>query len=317
MHKNFKEKDLVPYLGEPMQHPIEYWSVYWRLLDDAGKYFTVRCKKDSECIIYYTDEEGYEHRDAINTVKQLPMKYRTRIAQYDNLETSPRYNSSTPITLEKVLAAYGEPKSDPDLPFISVWQRGVYELRYMGDQFSVSNVKTDERIYVQVFGNLPAPFRFVLSTQRVGEDQKVQVPVDVVDPEVALLETKASKKAKSLEQNEVTTEYSTKDINKIKTISDLSDVDLNATLNSLDPFSSSQESEARDSRDDLFQVKEMPQEKSGPPPEKRTEVKSRKSKTAPRSKAATRTSKKTNVAKDNAAKENTEDLTSSEATETK
>ena len=227
--KSLDVKTLSRYLGPPMVHPIEYWAKMWRVPDANGKKFVIKCPKEDNCIIYYTDREGIEHRDSMKTINQLPPEYRQEKVGEDIAKT---INSNTPLTFQTVASLFGDPYIDPDVPFVYIWKRGDYVLTMVGKIFSYSKTGEDDRSTLTLFGQLPPDFRFALNTQ-VNKESMKQIPLDSVDPKKVLKETEASKAAKTLENSPKDGAEYAEDPNRIKTVADLSYDDLTDTLKDL------------------------------------------------------------------------------------
>lgn len=193
----FTENDVYRYLGPGFVHPIEYWCKMWRFEDDNGKKFVVKCTEANACVIYYTDAEGIEHRDALMTEQQFPEKFRREKIPG---EISKRINTNTKLTYETVVAIFGDAIIDPDVPFIYNWRRGNMLLTLIGSIFSYVEDGRDDRSTVSLFGHLPPQFRNALNTQENGATRK-SVPVQVPNPSEVLKSTEASEAAKSMESH--------------------------------------------------------------------------------------------------------------------
>lgn len=188
---------LARYLGPAMVHPIEYWCKIWRIFDEKGKGVMIKCTEANKCNMYYTDSEGIEHRDAIYDITQLPIAYRTeKVAA----SITKNINAQTILTYETVVVLFGEPRIDPDIPFIYDWYRGDYHLQMVGKVFSVAEVGRDDRSTVTYFGQLPMSFRAALNTQSVKGAYE-QVPIQMPNPEEVLKSTPASEAAMKMESS--------------------------------------------------------------------------------------------------------------------
>lgn len=205
---------VIRYLGPAMVHPVEYWSKMWRLQEGNGKYIVVKCPSEDNCVLYYTDSEGIEHRDALTSVQQLPPEYRQEKVGEDIAKT---INSNTELTFKNVASIFGEPFVDPDIPFVYKWTRGDYELTMIGKIFSYVKKGQDDRSTASLFGHLPVDFRHALNTQNNKESSK-QVPVQMPDPKSVLKETDASKAAKQFESMDLPETAYQPDANHIKTL---------------------------------------------------------------------------------------------------
>jgi hypothetical protein len=231
---------LERYLGPPMVHPVEYWAKMWRLPEKNGKYFVVKCPKPDNCVLYYTDSESQEHRDALTNINQLPPEYRQ---EKMSAEAASNINSQTVLTFQNVTTIYGEPEIDPDIPFVYKWTRGNYVLTMIGKIFSYTKRGEDDRSTVGLFGHLPPDFRFALNTQGNREAQK-QVPLQMPNPEEVLKPTEASEKAKDFESPALPDTAYAAESNEIATLEQKlsqkqnadvadSDFDLDATLKNM------------------------------------------------------------------------------------
>ena len=193
----FTENDVYRYLGPGMVHPIEYWCKMWRMEDTNGRKFVVKCTEANACVIYYTDAEGIEHRDALTSEKQFPEKYRKEKIPG---EISKTLNTNTKLSYETVVALFGDAIIDPDIPFIYNWRSGSMVLTLIGNVFSYVEDGRDDRSTVTLFGHLPPQFRNYLNTQENGATRK-SVPVPVPNPKEVLKKTEASKAAENMESH--------------------------------------------------------------------------------------------------------------------
>lgn len=227
--KTLDVNTLTRYLGPAFVHPIEYWCKMWRLKDGgSNRHLVIKCPKEDHCVLYYTDKEGTEHRDALTTVSQLPTEYRKEKVGGDIAKS---INSVTKLTFENIVALYGEPIIDPDIPFIYKWERGSYELTMMGQIFSFVQKGQDDRSTVSLFGQLPPDFRYALNTQNNKEGLK-QTPVEMVNPKDVLKPTESSLKAAEFESEstpDVEYDNSSTEIPTVSTVAD-DGFDLNAAL---------------------------------------------------------------------------------------
>lgn len=167
MTNTLTKKELSKYLGPSVVSAADYQSYMWRIENEKGKSSIIKCNRENNCIHYYMDENGVEHRDGIFNIEQLPVAYRSM--KY-LLDATDGINTNTKLSYALVCLLFGEPEVDSEIPFVYRWNRGDYVLESTGNNFSVNRLGEDTRESVKIVGNLPLPYRQVLDTQKVSTD---------------------------------------------------------------------------------------------------------------------------------------------------
>lgn len=165
MSNTLTKKELTKYLGPAVVSANDYQSYMWRIEDDKGKSSIIKCAREDNCIHYYIDEGGVEHRDGLFNIEQLPVAYRSMKYLTDSTDG---VNTNTKLSYDLVCMLFGEPEVDRDIPFVYKWNRGDYVLESTGSSFSLNRLGEDIRETVQIVGNLPLAYRQILDSQRVS-----------------------------------------------------------------------------------------------------------------------------------------------------
>lgn len=220
MDNTLTRTELAKYLGPSVISANDYQSHMWRIeSDNEGRSSIVKCSRETNCILYYVDSNGVEHRDGIFSVNQLPVNYRTIRYSKEDLDN---VNTNTKITYDLLCLLFGKPETDPDIPFIYKWVRGEYVLETTGSSFVLTKIGDDSRETVNIIGNLPLSFKQVLDSQVPAADSKqlvektvayeLEAPLEVLVPEsfedvkveekVSKTKTKTKTRSKTKKQEE-------------------------------------------------------------------------------------------------------------------